>query len=195
MKGSTLVEMLVALFIFSLLAAAGVGALRFTADNQAVVAAHAARLAAFQRTRAILKSDLAQGAERWTRDEAGRPVREAFYGGNPGTGVELLRFVRRGWDNPDAEARPSLQYVEYRLTEGRLERRARMGLDGGTLSAPQVLLEGVHVATVSFLWGDQWIGTLPGGPIDPLPQAVRLDLDIEGFGPVSQLFLVTGDAG
>jgi general secretion pathway protein J len=195
MKGFTLVEMLVALFIFSLLAAAGVGALRFTADNQAVVEEHAMRLASFQRTRAILKSDLAQGAERWTRDEQGRPIREAFYGGNPDTGLALLRFVRRGWDNPDHEPRPSLQYVEYRVTEGRLERRARLGLDGDALSEPQILLEGVRAAAVSFLWGDQWIETLPGGPIDPLPQAVRLDLEIDGFGAVTQLFLVTGEAG
>ncbi|MFZ3006359.1 MAG: type II secretion system protein, partial [Phenylobacterium sp.] len=44
MKGFTLVEMLVALFIFSLLAAAGVTVMRFTVDNQVAVRGRMDRL-------------------------------------------------------------------------------------------------------------------------------------------------------
>lgn len=192
MKGFTLVEMLVALFVFSLIATAGVTMMRFSADNRGIVHARAERLAEFQRTRAILKSDLAQAAERRIRDGQGRASREAFQGGNSAA-TPLLRLTRRGWENPDAAPRASVQYVEYRLVEGRLERLARLALDGGAQGVPQVLAERVRNASVGFLWHGQWIPTLPGGPADPLPQAVKLDLVFDDIGPVSQLFVVSGE--
>ena len=194
MKGFTLVEMLVALAIFGLISAAGVTVMRFTVDNQAIVRAHTDRVGAFQRTRAILKADLAQAADRRTRGPDGRPARESFYGGSHDRPGLLLRFARRGWDNPAGEPRASVQYVEYRVVEGRLERLARTDLDGSALGAPQVLIDRLRSATVTFLWHGQWIETLPGSPVDALPQAVRLDMTIEDIGPVRQLFVVTGES-
>jgi general secretion pathway protein J len=191
MKGFTLVEMLVALFVFSLIAAASVSIMRFTVDNQGVVRAHAERLAEFQRLRAILKADLSQAAARRIRDAQGRPVREAFSGGQRDL---LLRLVRRGWENPDAAPRASAQYFEYRLSNGQLERLSSPALDGAAQGQSQILAGRVRTAAIRFLWHGQWIETLPGGPVDPLPQAVRLDLSFEDFGDVSQLFLVTGEA-
>lgn len=191
MKGFTLVEMLVALFIFALIAATGITIMRFAVDNQALVRGRADRLGELQRTRAILKADLVQATARRTRDQSGRARREAFYGGDI-PNQPLLRFTRAGWDNPDAAPRASLQYVEYRLQDGRLERLAGAALDGGALGAAQVLVAGVRAVDVRFLWRGQWIETLPGGPENPLPQAVRLDMDVDGIGAVSQLFAVTG---
>src|SRR5262245_36605474 len=112
MKGFTLVEMLVALFVFALLTAAGATVLRSTADSRETTHARTETLASFQRLRAILKSDLSQAAPRRTRDAAGKTIREAFSGANPGSGRPLLRFVRRGWENADFEPRASLQQVE-----------------------------------------------------------------------------------
>src|SRR5690606_4868761 len=66
MKGFTLVEMLVALLIFSGIAAAGVAAMSLAADNRLVVRQRMDRLASFQRTRALLKADLEQAADRPT---------------------------------------------------------------------------------------------------------------------------------
>ena len=195
MKGFTLVEMLVALAIFGLVSAAGVTVMRFTVDNQAVVRAHTDRIGAFQRTRAILKADLAQAAPRRTRGQDGRPTRESFYGASGDRPGVLLRLARRGWDNPGAEPRASVQYVEYRMIDGRLERSARPELDGAPLGTPQVLIDRLQSASVAFLWRGQWIENLPGGGEDALPQAVRLDMAIEGIGAVSQLFVVTGEPG
>lgn len=187
MKGFTLVEMLVALFVFGLLAAAGVGVMSFAVDNQAAVKEHMARLGDFQRARQLVKSDLEQAAVRRTRDEAGAAPRAAFGGGE---GERLLFLVRRGWDNPDEEPRASLQYVEYRLVGGRLERRARSALDGAPLGDPQVVLEGVEAARVAFLSQGEWRAAWVPSTLAPLPQAVRLDLDLEGVGETSQLFLM-----
>jgi general secretion pathway protein J len=194
MKGFSLVEMMVALLIFGLVSAAGVGVLSFSIDNQQVVRARSHRLGEMQRARSALKSDLAQAAARRTRGEAGLPANRNMAGGEQAVGGPLLQLVRRGWDNPDAAPRASLQAVEYRLTDGRLERRARPALDGAGWRPPQVLLTGVREAEVGFLVGGQWLETLPNGAHQPLPQAVRLELILEDYGRISQLFVVTGEA-
>ncbi|MFN3514111.1 MAG: type II secretion system minor pseudopilin GspJ [Phenylobacterium sp.] len=193
MKGFTLVEMLVALFVFALLAAAGVAMMGFAADNQAAVRGRMDRLADFQRARALLKADLEQAAVRRTRDPAGAAARDAFMGADPKSGA-LLAFVRRGWDNPDAAPRASLQYVEYRVTEGRLERRARPALDGAPLGDAQVLVDGVETAQVEFYAQGAWRPTWTTSGEVALPQVVRLDLTLRSIGEVRQLFLLPGGA-
>jgi general secretion pathway protein J len=192
--GFSLVEMLVALLIFALLTTAGVAVLRFSIDNREIVHARSERLAQFQRTRAILKADLAQAADRRVRAENGQVVRGALFGGGEGGEAPILRLVRRGWDNPDAAPRASLQAVEYRVTDGRLERLAAAALDGAPAGSRQVLIDGVRQAHIRFLWQGQWVDILPGGPMDPLPQAVQIALTLDGIGAVKQLFVVTGEA-
>ena len=194
MKGFTLVEMMLALFIFGLVSAAGVAVMRFSMDNQERVRAHTSRLAEFQGARALLKADLAQASTRRTRGLDGRPDNRAFFGNEQANGGPLLALVRRGVDNPDNQPRSSLQYVEYRLTKNTLERRVRAGLDGGPLHPPQPLLTGIHRASLRFFWHGQWIDTLPLGAHVDLPQAVRLDLNLTDYGTVTQLLLVTGSA-
>jgi general secretion pathway protein J len=194
-SGFTLVEMLVALFVFALLTGAGVTVLRSTANSQEALRGREAELAEFQRLRAILKSDLSQAAVRRTRDERGRPGRLVFAGATPtGGNATLLRFVRRGWENPDRDPRASLQQVEYRLNGGRLERVAQLALDGGAAGPVQVLADDIRSAELSFLSDGQWIATVAGTTDNPLPQAVRLDLVFDGIGRISQIFAVTGEA-
>lgn len=190
MKGFTLVEMLVALLIFSGLAATGVAVMSLAADNRAIVQGRMDRLASFQRARALLKADIEQAAERPTRDVAGQLSRDAMGGGD---GAEVLLFLtRRGFDNPDAEPRASLQYVEYRLDRGKLERRVRPFLDGAPLGEPQVLLDGVDSAEVAFYSRGEWRSTWTSATGSVLPRAVRVQMDVKGFGPVRQLFLAPG---
>jgi general secretion pathway protein J len=190
MKGFTLVEMMVALLIFGMLAAAGVAVMRSTVDSQAAVRGRVDRIAQFQRLRASLKADLGQAAARRTRGEDGVLARSGFAGG--AEGGPLLSLVRRGWENPDGLARPSLQYVEYRQVEDRLERRVRTALDGAPLQTPQILAEGVEASGVAFFAREQWSPAWadPGA----LPEAVRVDLTLAGVGPVSQLFLTPAGA-
>ena len=47
-------------------------------------------------------------------------------------------------------------------------------------------------ARIAYLWRDQWIEAWEAAPPDATPQAVRLDLTLEGLGPVSQMFLAPG---
>ncbi|MDZ4318835.1 MAG: type II secretion system minor pseudopilin GspJ [Phenylobacterium sp.] len=188
MKGFTLVEMLVALLVFSLLSAAGVAVLGSAADNRAVVRERMDEIAALQSARALIKTDLEQAADRRTRADGGAPGRSLS--GGESDAAPVLAFTRRGWDNPDAAPRASLQYVEYRLVEDRLERRARPALDGAALGEPQVLLRGVRSLNVAFYargsWAPAWAPTADRA----LPQAIRLDMSLEDFGEVTQLVLL-----
>jgi general secretion pathway protein J len=191
-RGFTLVEMLVAILIFGVIAAAGVAVMRSTIDSQAIVRAQVDRHGEFQRLRAVLKADLAQAAPRRTRSTEGLAQSAPFTGGDPATGGPLIALVRRGWENPDGAPRASMQYVEYRLEGRRLERRVRPYLDGAALGEAQVLSEGVEAAHVAFLFREQWSPAWNEAS-GALPDAVRLDLTLDGMGgPVTQLFLTPG---
>ncbi len=190
-NGFTLVEVMVALLIFGVIAVAGVTVMRSTIDSQTIVRAQIDRVGEFQRLRAVLKADLGQAAVRRTRSEAGQALPAAFIGGEGLGSAPLLGMVRRGWENPDGAPRASMQYVEYRLEGRRLERRVRSALDGAALGEAQVLSDHIEALHLAFFYGDQWRDTWSGGP-ELLPQAVRLDLEIQGMGPVTQLFLTPG---
>ncbi|RXR08358.1 type II secretion system minor pseudopilin GspJ [Pseudoxanthomonas composti] len=189
--GFTLIEMLVSLALFALLGAAGVFVLAQSLDAREVVDARVARLGELQRARALLRADLAQAAVRRTRREDGATERNAFNAQPAGASGPLLSFVRRGWSNPDGAPRASLQQVEYRISEGRLERRTRPLLDGAPASAPLVLLRDVREVRTFFYdyaqWSDGW-----GGGAERLPAAVALEMDVAQFGRIRQVFLLPG---
>lgn len=194
MKGFTLIEMLVALLIFALITAAGVAVMSTTLSNQGAVRTKVERYAELQRTRAILKADLSQAASRRTRGEDGMPALTAFAGGSPwGVGGPLLAFTRRGYENPDGAPRASMQYIEYALVEGRLERRARPALDGARLGPAQVLMTGVDSAQMGFLFNGAWVPTWKGNPQTDIPTAVRVNLRLNDMGVIDQLFLTSGE--
>lgn len=186
--GFSLIEMLVALALFALIGAAGAAVLVAGADNREVMGAANARLARLQRLEAVLRADLGQAADRTVREADGRARPHAFVGG-AGDGV-LFDFVRRGRINPAGEARASLERLEYRLADGRLERRAYPHPDGSRPGEPLVLHDGVRQARVRFLSRGQdgagWVGAAGR----PLPDAVRLELDLDDFGPVTLTVLV-----
>jgi general secretion pathway protein J len=190
-SGFTLVEVLVSLAIFSLLAAAGAAVLGQAIDNRFAVKAAADRTAELQRMRGLLRADIGQAAPRRARGPTGRPTPQPMVVGSSSADPVLI-LVRTGWTNPSHERRASLQRVEYRLIQDRLERRVSPHLDGSRPGAPQVLFRGVTNLSVTFLRdGTEAAAYLPT-PDRPLPEAVRLRATLEGYGTLDQLFLVGG---
>jgi len=196
--GFTLVEMLVALFIFAIISAAGVSIVTYGIDAKAATREATNRLRDVQIARALLKADLAQPVQRPVRDAYGDNRLPAFSGGitRQGDGT-LMSFVRGGWANPgQVEARSTLQFVQYAVVDGKFIRRSRLRLDA-TANTPddeRVLLSGVSNVEVRFYSGGQWAdrhGTGRKGEAG-LPDAVALDMDVAGFGHLTQLFLVRG---
>ncbi|MES2835233.1 MAG: type II secretion system minor pseudopilin GspJ [Pseudomonadota bacterium] len=188
--GFTLVEVLVSLLIFALIASACVALLSVAADSRFAVKAATDRLAVLQRTRALLKADLGQAVFRPARNEAGVRDTAALRGGEGGL---LLSLTRAGWSNVSDQPRASLQRVDYVLVGDRLERRVHAHLDGARPEAPQVLSTGVKTARVVFLSDGIESPVWPTGDRRTMPDAVRVDLTLEGYGPVSQWFAL--DAG
>ena len=190
-RGFTLVEMLVSLLVFSLLATAGVAVMAHTVDNRGGISERLERLGEIQRAHALLRQDLAQAAVRRVRDAGGRPAINAFVGAPEGRGEPLFQFVRRGWENPEAAPRASLQRVHWRFVDDRLERQAAPALDGAAPGDPQVVLRGVRSLRVAYHHRGQWSPAWPGGPAS-VPQAVELTLELDDLGELRQVFLLPG---
>jgi general secretion pathway protein J len=187
--GFTLVEVLVSLAIFAVLAGAGALMLSQTIDTRFAVRAETDRVGDIQRMRALLKADLAQAAPRRTRAPTGRPLPRALMGQET-PGDPILTLVRNGWSNPSEAARPSLQRVEYRVVDGRLERRVSPYLDGARAGPPQVLCRGVKDAVVTFIQNGSEAQAFISTSDRPLPDAVRIVMTLDGVGRLEQLFLV-----
>ena len=167
-RGFTLVEMLVALVIFALLASAGVGLLRSSVDTQQAVGAKLADLAASERLRLLLASDLAQALDRPSRDAGGAP-RPAFSGTE-----RSLHLVRTGWTAANGSA--ALQAVTWQVAENSLRRAGSEAIDGEWNGAATPLLREIERASFRYRaasgeWRDSW-APLPSEP--PLPAAVEL---------------------
>lgn len=188
--GFTLVEMIIALFIFGLITAAGVTLLGLSARTQESSDRLLAELGELRRVNALLTADLGQAAPRLYRDRDGRP-QQAFAGG-AGDLPMLLAFVRRGWDQGEAGG---LQRVGYRLREGRLERLGFARVDGGGEARVAEVMDGITSLRLRYRddegeWRDRW------DPTDAtrLPRAVELVTTSRTHGTMRQLFLVGGPA-
>lgn len=184
--GFTLVETLVALFVFAILVSASTFVFGQTVEASERIEAGYEELQALQRTRAALRADLMQMAARVSRDEAGNP-RPVLAGGR-GSDV-LLGFVRRGPDNRDRAGRPSMQYVEWRASAAGLERRAAPFVDGAAPGDPATMLGGIESARIEFHVDGRWQDSPQGPRPDVFANAVRLAFDHPRFGKVEQLFL------
>jgi len=188
-RGFTLVEVMIALLIFSMLAVAGVAILSFSVRAGAATGARLDDAAALNRTLSVLSADLAQAVGRPSRDEAGT-VQTAFAGESSGAVAPMLRLVRGGWSNLDALPRPGLQKVWYQVERGALERIAFPQIDGAAPLAPAVLMTGVREVRLRYriagAWSDRWDGTAGA----PLPQAMELVLVRSDGTTWRRLFLV-----
>ncbi|HEY5724110.1 MAG TPA: type II secretion system minor pseudopilin GspJ [Allosphingosinicella sp.] len=187
--GFTLVELLVSLFIFALLSAAGVALLSFSVRAQETAEFQLGRIGDLRRTGALLSGDLAQAAARPWRDENG-DNRPAFTGASGEEGGRLLAFVRRGAETLGETPRPSLQRVEYRLEGDRLERRSWTMVDGAPPKADSAMLEGVRRVRLRYRdrsgeWRDRWDPTA----LTDLPRAVEIVVDSDEAGATRMLFL------
>ncbi|MFN3424951.1 MAG: type II secretion system minor pseudopilin GspJ [Novosphingobium meiothermophilum] len=186
-NGFTLVEMLVALALFAVIAVGALGLLRFSVDAELASRTRTDSIAAQRRFLSVWTADLAQAVPRPSRDRSGT-TRLAFEANADGV---LIRFTRSGWDNLDGAARPSLQKVEYRVTPTALVRAGYPYPDGAAPDPGAEVLPLSGPPSVRFRakdgnWRDVW---------DPqaaaeLPVAVELLLPQKGVPPLRIVSLV-----
>ncbi len=190
--GFTLLELLVALAIFGLLAVMSYGGLRTVLDQQAHTEAEADRLAVLQKTYLIMQRDIEQAVPRPVRDEYGETLA-------PLAGSYVLQLTRGGWSNPAGHARSTLQRVGYAYEDQHLVRYVWPALDRAQDSEPlqQQLAGNIEYMELRYLdasneWQLEWPQTDVTAAASPppmdLPKAVEVKIEHEHYGPLVWLF-------
>lgn len=195
--GFTLLELLIAIAVFAIMAALAYGGLSSVLRAREATAAGALRLRAVQQTMLLLGRDLDQAVPRSIRDQYG-DVKPALYGG-----ADWIEFTHDGWANPTGALRSELQRVAYAVRDKKLVRDSWQVLDRAPDSTPYeaTLLNGVTSLTLRYLdaadtWQESWPTQQQQGIAPqqlPLPRAVEVTLKLKPWGSITRLFRLPGD--
>ncbi|MCK9529631.1 MAG: type II secretion system minor pseudopilin GspJ [Gammaproteobacteria bacterium] len=199
-RGFTLLELLVALAVFAILAALAYGGLNAILQTRAETERQAARLAELQSALTLLARDLNQAAPRAVRSEYG-DVLPALRGGP--LAPLPLELTRGGWGNRVGHARSTLQRVGYAVEDEVLVRHSWRVLDRAQDSTayPLKVLTGVRRFQVRFMdEGRQWLDDWPPGvlptqnaqAVQPRLLAVEVQIELEDLGEIRRLLPVPG---
>lgn len=196
-RAFTLIEVLVSLAIFAILAALAYGALGQTLDSVELLNGRMDRLQALQRTMRLLSEDLQQLSPRPIRDELGDGFGPALDTGfDSGFALEL---THGGWSNPVVLPRSTLQRSAYRIEDDELIRYHWTVLDRTLANEPLsiTLLDGVESVLFRFLqangeWTEQWPPLNRPGPLGARerPRAVEVLLTLTDEGEIRRLLEV-----
>ncbi len=187
-RGFTLLEIMVAVSIFALIAAMTTTNLVQVGKAGERVSEAQRRLAEVQFALAYLGKDITQIIDRKIRDQFGDE--------QPGLKLteDSLAFSRTGWSNLLQQPRSDLQRVEYLLNDSQLVRRYRFHLDQPYTDGPieQPLLERVSDFSVKLLTqGKQeyeiWPPDTETGDSEE-PIAIQITLDIDDIGLIYRVF-------
>lgn len=196
--GFTLLELLVAVTIFSVLSAMAYGGLRNVIDNSQRTDLSMQRLQEVQLAVLKISRDFSQLAQRRIRDEYGNNQDYLVSGDG---GDIFIEFSRNGRRNPAELQRSHLQRVAYKLEENQLYR-----LDWPHLDRPQemqpyesVLLSDVESVSIRFLdrnneWHDQWppLNTnLQASDMSESLSAIEFTLELTDWGEIMRIYRIS----
>ena len=194
--GFSLLEVLIATFVFAIIGAISVALMATTLTARDVNEEALTRTAAIDRLRVLLREDLGQLADGPVRDPEGYVRGYVFAGDSAGLRLQegadderiLFAFTRLGRANPGyVRARSSLIHVEYLVRGEQLIRRASdyPDMTGQTRQTEQVLAERAEAITADFYYGVNWRSQAmrrPGIDAEAFPRAVRLRFIAPDFG-------------
>ena len=187
LNGFSLIELLVAMTVFAIMAALAYGGLNSIAHTRTQLGAKEDAFRDLMRAVGSFDGDLRETVARPIRGDAGQTV-PSFIGTS-----DHVEFTRLGFANPQAEPRSNLQRVLYELDAGTLKRGRYAVLDRAPDSAPQIV--DLHVKTdqlrLRYLdprtnrWLDAWPGPLATDAA-ALPRAVQWQLRTRNYGEITQ---------
>jgi general secretion pathway protein J len=194
-QGFTLLEILVAMAIFTIIGLASSGLLSSVLDNDKASSERFAELEKLQRAMLTIERDVLQAMPRAVRIN-GELNEIVMRGGEDelGGSADSLGFVHGGWHNPQYMLpRSTLQLVGYRLQDNKLQRLYGNYLDNIIGYEPKTkdILEGVSNFQVEFLinanedseWQESYTGVV-------LPTAIAITLTTDAFGEIRREFLL-----
>jgi general secretion pathway protein J len=198
--GFTLLEVLVAVAIFTVIGVLAMGGYNQLVRQSEIVETGNARARAVQSAVQRMVLDFATLEPRPVREPIGETFQPALRA--DARNQQLVDLTHSGWANPAGTPRSTLQRVSYRLDEdGRLLRDYWYVLDRPLSAAPVSveLLDKVESVRLRFMdsnrrWHEQWPPAGYSGP-DSMrirPIAVEITLELEDWGEIKRLVEVAG---
>jgi general secretion pathway protein J len=194
LKGFTLIEILIALTVFAILATLTSSSLYYAFNNRARVNAQADRLNALQLAVSIMQKDISQTVERSIRGNEMRVF--PIFVGQP----QYLELTRDGNVNPKSfEKRSTLKRIALVCTDGKLLHRTWSTLDpvDRNIYQDKVLLDNLTACNFNYLnqelqvlteWREQAV--TQNQRKEPLPKAIQINLTIQEWGEMNLLFII-----
>jgi len=190
--GFTLVEVLIAIFIFSLISVGTMTALTGSLQAKEATKDRLDEMADIEAARALMKSDFANLVLIPTRDNYGGQDQYMLSGGLD----TLISFSRSGRVNPGGlESRGDLQRVSYVFENGQLIRRALTQANPVPLTPTidRIIFTDLTIVSVEFISGESSAPILQipvTGPIPPL-DIIEMTARFENGDELTQLFEVS----
>jgi general secretion pathway protein J len=196
-RGFTLLELLIAITIFAILATFVYSGLKVVLDTEHQTSLYMQRISKLQLGLNLIQRDIAQAVGRPVRDSYGDQQPALKSGGISGI---LLELTRGGFSNPMQLSRSNLQRVGYSFEENALYRLTWPTLDRSRESEPyrQKLID--EVSSLELVFYDQalqqkreWPPRATGGEeADPnaLPLSIELKMELKDWGMIRRLFRV-----
>lgn len=182
-RGFTLLELLVALAIFAMIAVIAYRSLFSVVQVMGQIEQTHQQLTQLQLTFQKLQQDITQLRYRPIRNEYGDNV-AAIQGTE-----QQLEFTRAGWRNPLQQQRSQLQRVNYSLEQRTLWRTYWQVLDRTRDNRPQrtALLEEVAGLKLRFLdnqleWHEEWLSSETKTEKTLQLKAIEVTLNLSGWG-------------
>jgi general secretion pathway protein J len=194
-QGFTLLEVLIAIAIFSVISMASFSIFETVINSDAATKARTDRINELQRGFLIIERDMLQIARRSVRLNGEAPLSDFLHTDNDSftTSEQAIAFVRHGWTNPGLLLpRSDMQSVAYQLNENTVERVHFNFVDAVLGEVPKVrpLISQVEKLNFEFYDGKKWQEILQE---NTLPMAIAIEIDTTDYGIIRRQFIVAGD--
>jgi len=195
--GFTLLEVLIAIAIFSVVSLASFTIFDTVLRGDENSKIRSDRQNELQRAFLLMERDFTQIAKRNMRVNGEAPS-DSFLQTQDDSFLadeQAIAFVRNGWTNPGLLLpRSDMQNVAYRLEEETLQRLHYNFVDAVVGQEPKIrpLISQVTSLAFEFYDGKKWQKKWSG---NTLPQAIAIEIETEDYGLIRRQFLVAGDLG
>ena len=197
--GFTLLELLVAIAIFAIVAAMALTGYTQLQRQSEYADQRLARTRELQRAVQVISQDFEQLEPRPIREPLGEGTVPAL---SSGTAIDYaVEFTRAGWSNTAGLQRPTLERVGYRVENNELWRDHWPVLDRTIATEPVrvKLLTDVKSLSLRFMdggrnWSDRWPESQAVGQSDDRlrPIAVEVTIELDDFGKIRRVLEVPG---